>query len=45
MHQVIFMPLVQVYLIKLDFFGGFAKFGSLRCSFSFASVLAKMLLC
>lgn len=40
------MALVQVYLVKLDFLGGgFAKFGSLRCSFSFASVLAKMLLC
>lgn len=35
------MALVQVYLVKLDFLGGFAKFGS----FSFASVLAKMLLC
>lgn len=37
------MALVQVYLVNsAGFFGGgFAKFGS----FSFASVLAKMLLC
>lgn len=36
------MALVQVYLVNsAGFLGGFAKFGS----FSFASVLAKMLLC